>query len=103
MGLLGDWNYERYMKNSWRDLYLRERPPYYQKTDEEALRLVQMRMNGRRVEELRTMKIEKRNELLRQMRYDDGISISQLSRVTSIGRGTIQRIRQREKDEGEEQ
>ena len=60
-------------------------------------------MNGRRVEELRTMKIEKRNELLRQMRYDDGISISQLSRVTSIGRGTIQRIRQREKEEGEEE
>ena len=102
LGLLGDWNYERYMKNSWRDLYLRERPPYYQKTDEEALRLVQMRMNGRRVEELRTMKIEDRNELLRQMRYDDGISISQLSRVTAIGRGIIQRIRQREKDEGEE-
>ncbi len=103
LGLLGDWNYERYMKNSWRDLYLRERPPYYQKTDEEALRLIQLRMNGRRVEELRTMKIEERNELLRQMRYDDGISIAQLSRVTSIGRGTIQRIRQREKDEGEEE
>lgn len=93
LGQLGDWNYERYMQNNWQDLYLRERPPHYQKSDEEALFLIQKRLEGWQIEDLARMDKQERDHLLAQMRFEDGISIAQLSRITHIGKGIIQRIK----------
>ena len=55
LGQLGDWNYERYMRNNWEGAYLQEKRPRYQKTDDEALELILRRLNGKKIIELQTI------------------------------------------------
>lgn len=90
---LGDWSYERYMNDNWKELYLRETSTSYGKSDQTALKQIDMRLGGRPVQELKCMKSKERNRLLSEMRFEDQISIGQLSRLTGIGRGIIQKLR----------
>ena len=90
---LGDWSYERYMNDNWKELYLRETSTSYGKSDQTALKQIDMRLGGRPVQELKYMKPKERNRLLSEMRFEDQISIGQLSRLTGIGRGIIQKLR----------
>ena len=93
LGQLGDWNYERYMRNSWEGAYLQERTPNYQKTDEEALSLIFQRLEGKTILDLHGMDKDEQKKMLAQMRYIDRISITQLARLTGIGKGIIQRLK----------
>lgn len=90
---LGDWSYERYMNDNWREIYLRETSASYGKSDQTAMEQIRKRLDGRPVDDLKCMKQKVRNELLARMRFEDQISIGQLSRLTGIGRGIIQKLK----------
>ena len=93
MGQLGDWEYERYMRNNWQDSFLREKPPRYYPSDEEVMETILKRLEGRTVEDMQNMDEPELERILRQLRYQDHISIAQLSRVTRLKKSVIQQIR----------
>lgn len=72
---------------------LEEVPAKYGKSRAEAEAAVRKRLGSLSLEELRCLEPEERNNLLRQLRYEEQISILLLSQITGIGRGVIQRIR----------
>ncbi len=93
MGQLGDWEYERYMRNNWQDSFLREKPPRYYLSDEKVTEMIQERLDGRTIDEMQNMDEQELVAVLRQLRFQDHISIAQLSRVTHLGKSVIQRIK----------
>lgn len=76
-----------------RGLCLEEVPAKFGKSREEAEAAVRRRLGGRSPEEIQYMDREERNNLLRQMRHEDEISIQLLAQITGVGRGVIQRLR----------
>ena len=89
---LGDWDYRRFM-NGERGRLVAEAPVLYGRSDNEVGLIIRGRMGGDDPDRLRTLPGPLRNRLLEQLRFEDNISISQLARVTGIGRGVIQRIK----------
>lgn len=51
------------------------------------------RLEGRTVEDMQNMDEPELERILRQLRYQDHISIAQLSRVTRLKKSVIQQIR----------
>lgn len=72
--------------------FLEEVPVKYGRSDEEAEQLVQKRLAEAGFASLRVMDEEDKKFFLRRLRYEDEVSIQQLSRVTGISRGLIQRL-----------
>ncbi len=93
LGQLGDWGYERYMRNNWQDAYLREKPPRYALDDDEAMIKIEKRLDGRSIEEIKEMDQEELRDLVAKLRYEDHISIMQLSRLIHLSKGFIQRVK----------
>ena len=75
------------------DSFLREKPPRYYPSDEEVIETILKRLEGRTVEDMQNMDEPELERILRQLRYQDHISIAQLSRVTRLKKSVIQQIR----------
>ena len=55
--------------------------------------MIQERLDGRTIDEMQNMDEQELVAVLRQLRFQDHISIAQLSRVTHLGKSVIQRIK----------
>ena len=84
--------FEDYMELESTRTYLEEQPARFGFSDADVLARVNKIMKGRPVIELQVMPHAFRNYILAYLRYIDRISILQLSRVTGLGRGVIQRV-----------
>lgn len=88
--------YEEYMKLPEPAVYLEEVPPRFGKTDREVRALLLNRLSGKAIEELRYMPADMRDAILAKLRYDDKVSVTQLARVTQLGRSIIQKLKKPE-------
>ncbi len=71
---------------------LEEVPLKYGRSDDEAAALVQIRLQENGYTALYEMEPEEKKNFLRKLKCVDEISIQQLSRVTGVNRGYIQRL-----------
>ncbi len=71
---------------------LEEVPLKYGRTDDEAAALFQIRMQENGYASLEQMEKDEKKKFLRRLKYVDEVSIQQLSRVTGVNRGYIQRL-----------
>lgn len=74
------------------ECFLEEVPLKYGRSDEEARRLVAMKLESMQISNLAELEEEELKNFLRQLRQEEDISIQQLARVTGIHRGKIQRL-----------
>ena len=85
--------YTSYMAEEEADVHcLEEVPVKYGRTDEEADALIQVRLREEGVSSLGQLNHEEKKIFFRRLRYEDEVSIQQLSRVTGVNRGYIQRL-----------
>lgn len=66
-------------------------PEKRQLTDEDAKKIIQDHCHVEHVLDLQKFEVYKRNEYLKELKNDFGLSIRQIERLTGIGRGIIQR------------
>ena len=71
---------------------LEEVPLRYGRSDDEAAALIQVRLQEEGYTSLKQLEQEERDEFLKKLKYVDEVSIQQLSRVTGVNRGHIQRL-----------
>ena len=71
---------------------LEEVPLKYGRSDDEAAALVQTRLQEAGFASLNALDGEEKNMFLRSLKFVDEISIQQLSRITGVNRGYIQRL-----------
>ena len=87
--------YTEYMQAETSGHFLEEVPMKYGRTEEEARAIVQRCMEEAQIgslEEFATMDEEAQKEFLRVLRFREEISIQQISRITGVNRGIIQRL-----------
>lgn len=91
--ILTPWgSFEDYMSLHDAGLYLEEQPARFGYTDQEVEERVRRQLKGKSMLEFQVMPHAYRNYILAHLRFIDRISILQLSRVTGLGRGVIQRV-----------
>ena len=85
--------YEAYMREEEKGAWMLEEVPLkYGRSDAEAAALVQTRLQEAGCNSMNTLSQEEKDVFLRNLKVVDEISIQQLSRVTGVNRGYIQRL-----------
>ena len=85
--------YTSYMDQEEGEVHMLEEVPLkYGRSDDEAAALIQIRLQETGYTALKEMESEEKKNFLKELKYVDEISIQQLSRVTGINRGYIQRL-----------
>lgn len=85
--------YASYMQEEAEGSFLEEVPVKYGRDDAEARELLEARLQAEGCHSLLYLDDEEKKEILRKLRYEDGISIQQLARVSGVNRGIIQRLK----------
>ena len=85
--------YVSYMEEETEPMHMLEEVPLrYGRSDDEAAALIQVRLQEEGYTSLKQLEQEERDEFLKKLKYVDEVSIQQLSRVTGVNRGHIQRL-----------
>jgi len=85
--------YVSYMEEETEPMHMLEEVPLrYGRSDDEAAALIQVRLQEEGYISLKQLEQEERDEFLKKLKYVDEVSIQQLSRVTGVNRGYIQRL-----------
>ncbi|MBQ7015998.1 MAG: transposase [Firmicutes bacterium] len=85
--------YKAYMEKEEKNAaVLEEVPLKYGRTDEEVEGLIQKRLMENGFSEWKQISLDEKREILKKLRVEDEVSIQQLSRVTGVNRGYIQRL-----------
>jgi len=71
---------------------LEEVPESYGRSDEEATALIEKRLQGASIEELKRWPEDEKRAFVRRMRREENIGILQLCRITGMSRGVVQRL-----------
>ncbi len=85
--------YVSYMEKEAEPVHMLEEVPLkYGRTDDEAAALIQVRLQEAGYVSLEQLDMDERKNFLSRLKYVDEVSIQQLSRVTGVNRGYIQRL-----------
>ena len=85
--------YKAYMEKEEKNAaVLEEVPLKYGRTDEEVEGLIQKHLLENGFSEWKQISLDEKREILKKLRVEDEVSIQQLSRVTGVNRGYIQRL-----------
>lgn len=85
--------YRAYMEGEETNVaVLEEVPLKYGRTDEEVEALIQIRLIENGFSEWKQTSSDEKREILKKLRFEDEVSIQQLSRVAGVNRGYIQRL-----------
>ncbi len=85
--------YVSYMEEKTEPMHMLEEVPLkYGRSDDEAAALIQVRLQEEGYSSLGQLSQDEKNIFLRHLKYVDEVSIQQLSRVTGVNRGYIQRL-----------
>ena len=85
--------YVSYMEEETEPMHMLEEVPLrYGRSDDEAAALIQVRLQEEGYTSLKQLEQEERDGFLKKLKYVDEVSIQQLSRVTGVNRGYIQRL-----------